>query len=64
MGLGGLFSKPKVPDPPKIEAPPPIPELDTGAAAKTQRKKTGLGATLITGDLVPQTTGATLLGGI
>lgn len=63
MGLGGLFSKPKVPAPPPVPDPVPIPEVEEGTAQKGQRKRKGAAQTVLTGDLVPSTTGRTLLGG-
>jgi len=57
------FSAPKPKPPPPLPDPIPIPEIDEGDAMKKQRKRTGKSSTVLTGDLVPETTGQTVLGG-
>lgn len=63
MGLGGLFSKPKVPAPPPVPDPVPIPDIEEGTGQKGIRKRKGAAETVLTGDLVPSTVGRTRLGG-
>jgi len=60
---GGLFGKPSKPKPPPVPDPVPIPEIEEEAVKKTQRKRKGRAKTILTGDLVPETIGETLLGG-
>jgi hypothetical protein len=62
--MGSLLPKPEALDPPPVPEPLPIPDIDAEAVQKTQKKKKGQAATILTGDLVPPPTGqATLLGG-
>ena len=52
--MGGLFSSPKTPEPPKPEAPVAIPE--TGEGDVTQKRsmiKSGRGGTILAGQMAP-----------
>lgn len=60
---GGLFGKPSKPHPQPVPDPIPIPEIEDETVRKTQRKRKGRRQTILTGDLVPETIGQTLLGG-
>jgi len=65
--MGGLLSKPKAPDPPKVPPPVAIPEIGPEAgedAARRARKRGGFRSTIMTGALAPSDTGKKkLLGG-
>lgn len=61
--MGSVFSKPKEPDPVPIPDPLPIIEEDTGEEVKKLKKRKGRLDTILTGDLVPTSTGSTLLSG-
>lgn len=56
--MGGLFSKPKSPSPPKVPPPPAIPEVGPEAgdeAMRRARRRSGFRKTIITGSLEPMT---------
>jgi len=58
--MGGMFSSPKKPDLPPPQA---IPEVDLEGVKKgVSRRGGGRAATMITGELEPETTKKTLLG--
>lgn len=63
--MGGLFSKPKAPAPPKPIAPAAVPEIGAETeemAARRARRRGGFRRTIITGALEPDTGKKTLLG--
>ena len=54
--MGGLFSKPKGPKMPRVQAIPPVPEVGPEAgdyAAKLARRRRGYAKTILTGPLEP-----------
>jgi len=61
--MGGMFSSPKSVKPPPVPPPEAIPEADieAGEEARRRRRK-GRSATILTGELVPETQKKTLLG--
>lgn len=61
--MGSMFSKPKKSDPIPKPDPLPVLEEETGEEVKKLKKRKGRLDTILTGDLVPPSTGSTLLGG-
>ena len=59
--MGNLFKKPKVPAPPEVTPPPPIPEVEEEAIRRFGRRRRGRAATVVTGALEPAYTGKKLL---
>jgi len=63
--MGGMFSSPKVPEPPKPEPPVAIPEKGEGDVSQKRKMiKAGRGGTILTGQLGAQNVGRKTLGGI
>lgn len=68
--MSRLFGTPKVPDPPKIEAPPPVPTIDDAGRAREAQdrllRRRGRAASVLTGSSgsgLPPTSAAATLGG-
>ncbi len=58
--MGSLFSKPKPIKAPPVPAPPPIPEISDETGDEARRRavaRSGRRKTVITGSLVPTSTG-------
>ena len=64
--MSGLFSKPKTVKAPSVPAPIPLPEVSEETGEEAMRKavkRSGRNKTIITGNLVPKSTGRkTVLG--
>ena len=63
--MGGMFSKPKQPDMPKVPPPPAIPEVGgevEDAAMKAARRRRGFSSTVLAGTVEPDIKKKTLLG--
>ena len=60
--MGNLFSSQKQVKPPPVPDPEPIPELSVDTGDTKKKKRASRSETIITGELVPQTTKKTLLG--
>jgi len=60
--MGNLFSSQKQVKPPPVADPEPIPELSVDTGDTKKKKRASRSETIITGELVPQTSKKTLLG--
>jgi len=60
--MGGLFSKPEIPEPPSLPPPIAIPEIDEEEVKKGVRRRKGRLLTKVTGELEPETKKKALLG--
>jgi hypothetical protein len=60
--MGNLFSSQKQVKPPPVPEPEPIPVLEEDVGETKKKKRPSRTETIITGELVPQTTKKTLLG--
>jgi len=60
--MGNLFGSQKQVKPPPVPDPEPIPELSIDTGETKRKKRSSRAETIITGELVPQTTKKQLLG--
>lgn len=60
--MGNLFGSQKQVKPPPVAPVEPIPELSVDTGDTKKKKRASRSETIITGELVPQTTKKTLLG--